>query len=417
MTTLRAMESDTTPEATHINALRRALVDQLRERGEIRSDRVAEAFRAVPRHQFVPEASVEEAYANDVVITKRDERGNLVSSVSAPWIQAEMLEQSGLGPGMRALEIGSGGYNAALMAELVGERGEVITVDIDPEVTDRAQRLLAETGYDRVRVLCADGTYGAGDSAPTGGFDAVIVTAQASDVPAAWTDQLAANGRLVVPLSFGGMHRSVCFEREAGHLRSRELTVCGFVGMRGDNPATGHTVHLSGNDLWLSVDEGQHVDEVALRSAVSSSPQTTVWTGVRLRGDEGVLPSLDLWLVGATTPSGRVCASRQAVQRGLSGWTTAAAATWEGGTIAYMTIRQETSAEGASGFELGVRAYGPDCGRLAEQLAEQIRTWDKDHRSGATPVIRAYPAATSDDQLTPGHVIDKRHTRLVISTS
>lgn len=139
MTTLRTMTTDTAPEAAEPATLRAALVGRLRQQGDIRTDRVAGAFRTVPRHRFAPETPLQEAYADDAVITKQNDRGHPVSSVSAPWVQARMLELSGLGPGMRALELGSGGYNAALMAELVGKHGEVTTVDIDPEVTDRAR--------------------------------------------------------------------------------------------------------------------------------------------------------------------------------------------------------------------------------------------------------------------------------------
>lgn len=409
MSTPQAKTADSADE------LRDELVSKLLERDAIKSSGVEAAFRAVPRHLFLPEVPLAEAYVNDAVVTVRNEHDTAVSSVSAPWIQAMMLEQSGLGPGMRALEIGSGGCNAALIAELVGEQGEVISVDIDPEVSSRAQKLLAETGYDRVRVLCADGTYGAGEDAPTGGFDAIIVTAQAGDIPQAWTAQLAANGRLVVPLTFRGMHRAVCFEREGRHLRSRELTICGFVGMRGDSTSFGRSIHLSGDDLRLTVDEDQHVDEDALRAALSSSPQETIWTGAILRENEGVLASLDAWLVSATAPSGRVYASRQGMERGLSGWMMGAAATWANGSIAYTTVRPQTSADGTDALELGVHAYGPERGVLAERLAEQIRLWDAGHRSRRQPVLRAYPAATDSDELAPGHVIDKRRTRLVLA--
>jgi protein-L-isoaspartate(D-aspartate) O-methyltransferase len=166
--------------AAQAASLRAGLVDELRELRAIRSDRVAEAFRKVPRHLFAPGASLGLAYANDVVIIKRDGRGVAMSSVSAPRIQALMLEQAQLGPGMRCLEIGSGGYNAALMAELVGGDGEVTTVDIDPEVVGRARRCLADAGYPRVNVVLADGEQGAAEHAP---YDRVIVTAGAWDIP------------------------------------------------------------------------------------------------------------------------------------------------------------------------------------------------------------------------------------------
>lgn len=82
-------------------ALRKALAEELLSSGSIASAEVEAAFRAVPRHLFAPEVSLQEAYANDVVRTKRDSHGITISSVSAPWLQAMMLEQAGLGPGMR----------------------------------------------------------------------------------------------------------------------------------------------------------------------------------------------------------------------------------------------------------------------------------------------------------------------------
>jgi len=125
----------------------------------IKDQRVLQAMREVPRHLFVPEGTpLEVAYhADDSVATKREQDGVIISSISAPFIQAQMIEQAGLGPGMSVLEIGSGGYNAALLAEVVGPGGRVVSVDIDPDVTDRASALLDATGYSsRVAVVQAD---------------------------------------------------------------------------------------------------------------------------------------------------------------------------------------------------------------------------------------------------------------------
>lgn len=97
-------------DATSADAYRAALVDQLRELGAIRTERVAGAFRAVPRHLFLPQVPLEEAYANEAVVTKRDEQGVALSSVSAPRLVAMMLEQLRMEPGQRVLEIGSGLY-------------------------------------------------------------------------------------------------------------------------------------------------------------------------------------------------------------------------------------------------------------------------------------------------------------------
>ncbi|MGH3832644.1 MAG: methyltransferase domain-containing protein [Pseudonocardiaceae bacterium] len=183
MSTFRDTNVSTAEEATRVNALREAMVRELREPGWIRSDRVAEAFRAVPRHLFAPGTPLEIAYAtHDSVVTKSNEQGKATSVVSAPYIQAMMMEQAGISPGMRVLEIGSGGYNAALIAELVGEAGQVTTVDIDSDVVDRARSCLAAAGYHKVNVVMADAEGGVPEHAP---YDRVIVTVGAWDIPPA----------------------------------------------------------------------------------------------------------------------------------------------------------------------------------------------------------------------------------------
>src|SRR6266545_1719263 len=179
------------PVADRAAELRAALVDQLRADGKITSPAVEAAFLAVARERFLPaDVTLEVAYGVDnSVVTKRDQHGVSISSVSAAYIQARMLEQAELGPGMTVLEIGSGGLNAALIAEIVGAEGHVVSVDIDPEVIDHAAALLAETGYgSRVRVLAADAEHGVPGEGP---FDAIIVTVGAWDVAPAWLDQLA----------------------------------------------------------------------------------------------------------------------------------------------------------------------------------------------------------------------------------
>jgi len=121
-------------------------VEQLRAHGKITSRAVEAAFRTVARERFLPaDVPLEVAYGVDnSVVTKRDQYGVAVSSVFAAYIQARMLEQADVRPGHRVLEIDSGGLNAALIAEIVGPEGRVVSMDIDPEVIHRAAALLAE---------------------------------------------------------------------------------------------------------------------------------------------------------------------------------------------------------------------------------------------------------------------------------
>src|SRR4051812_2082062 len=115
-------------------ALRQALVDKLRADQSIRSRPVEAAFRAVPRHLFVPETPLEDVY-RDMVIPTKKESGQWISSSSQPTIMAIMLEQLQLKPGQRVLEIGAGtGYNAALIAHIVGSKGYVTTIDLDEDI-------------------------------------------------------------------------------------------------------------------------------------------------------------------------------------------------------------------------------------------------------------------------------------------
>ena len=151
------MKTSTATEPSEATRLRDGCVDQLKADGVIVSPSVEKVMRHVPRHAFAPHASLDDAYSPyAAVITKTGENGVQLSSVSAPQIQAMMLEQARIKTGDRVLEIGSGGLNAAYLAELVGEEANVTSVDIDPGVTGRARRLLDAHGYNQVRVVTAD---------------------------------------------------------------------------------------------------------------------------------------------------------------------------------------------------------------------------------------------------------------------
>jgi protein-L-isoaspartate(D-aspartate) O-methyltransferase len=385
------------------------LVDLLVARGTVTSGPVEAALRTVPRHRFVPDASPDAAYAPDnAVVTKRDAAGKALSSASAPGVVAAMLEQLDVRPGHRILEIGAGtGYNAALLAELTGPSGHVVTVDIDQEVVDEARMALTATGYPHVQVECADGAEGH----PSGGpYDRIIVTAGAWDLPAAWWRQLAADGRLVVPLRItGGTTRSIAFDRHDDHLVSRSMMTCGFLAMRGIGARPEPTLALA-DGVALIFDEKPVVLADALADALTR-PATRTWSGVTIRSGQP-FQDLDLWLATTTAGFCRISAQPHAVEADVA----TPAFRWGGAAVtngtdslAYLTIRPAESRDDIPVFELGVRAHGPD--DLSGSFLEQIRRWDEEHRA-TTPRIDAYlkPA-----RVTAPTVIDKPHTLLTVT--
>jgi protein-L-isoaspartate(D-aspartate) O-methyltransferase len=161
---------------------------QLIPRG-IRDPRVLAAMRRVPRHRFVPAHLGDQAY-NDYPLPIGEDQ-----TISQPYIVALMTEILEPRQQDRVLEIGAGsGYQAAILAELVAQ---VFTMDRVGPLADRAVEMLKSLGYRNIKVRLGDGTLGWPEEAP---FDGIIVTAAAPQVPRPLTEQLALDGRLVIPV-------------------------------------------------------------------------------------------------------------------------------------------------------------------------------------------------------------------------
>lgn len=130
-----------------IQERQRGLVDDLKEQYCITTPAVEQAFLSVPRHVFLPGVPLDKVYADRSIITRRDAEGRPTSSSSQPAIMAIMLEQLDLKPGQRVLEIGAGtGFNAALIASIVGPGGVVVTIDIQPDLVEGARQSLDRAG-------------------------------------------------------------------------------------------------------------------------------------------------------------------------------------------------------------------------------------------------------------------------------
>jgi protein-L-isoaspartate(D-aspartate) O-methyltransferase len=173
-------------------ARRRTMVNRQIEGRGIRDPEVLRAVRAVPRHRFVPAELQESAYDDSPLPI------GFGQTISQPYIVAYMSEILQIEPQHTVLEIGTGsGYQAAVLGELARE---VYTVEIVPELGQRARTTLESLGYRNIHVRIGDGYEGWAEHAP---FDRIMVTAAPDHVPQPLVQQLAVGGRLVLPVGRG----------------------------------------------------------------------------------------------------------------------------------------------------------------------------------------------------------------------
>ncbi|MXG30232.1 methyltransferase, FxLD system [Streptomyces sp. YIM 132580] len=390
--------------------LREQMAESVIRGGWAPSPRVQAALRAVPRHRFLPEARLASAYDDETAVaTVRDEGGAVVSSVSAPWLQADMAEQLHLEPGMQVLEVGSGGYNAELLAHIVGDRGRVVSVDLDPFVVRRALRLCAEAGSGRVTAVLGDGNRGAPGHVPPGGFDAVIITHTATDIAPAWREELAEGGRLVVPLDVGGYTRSITLVRRGDVLHAEHWTYCGFVRDRGAAARAVPTADLAGGEVTVRWELGTEGDTTGLEDAFSDE-RYELSTGLVVAGQFNFET---LQLFAATTLPG-FCRLSVPVGSELVTQQDAAAIVADG-SLAYLThVKISDGPDTADRrSEFFIHAYGAAGPELAERFAACVRTWDREVRESWYPPLSIHPAGTPDDQLPPGDLVDTPACRAV----
>jgi protein-L-isoaspartate(D-aspartate) O-methyltransferase len=412
---------DSTTDTTNQTAaaspeeLRAQMVAKVQQHGYGLRPEVERVLLDTPRHEFVPDATPEAAHNPwQAVITHRFSDGRSLSCISAPFVVAMMLDQLAVAPGNRVLEIGAGtGYNATLLARLSGRDELVTSIDIDPDVTTQAERNLAAMGHGGVQVVTGDGGLGHADNAP---YDRLIATVSPWDIPAAWWDQLAPQARLVAPLRWRGQARGVGFTYTDGRFVSDSMYLCGFVYLVGPDEGERSGPLTTDEMIKLHYDRDQAVDLDGLRG-VFDQPRTTAWSGVTIAGDE---PHDGIWL-RLTVTDPRVCrldvhsdvpaALAEPVQPFRS------PALVEGGSLAYLTSRRQEIGEGEAKqvrWELGAIGHGPAAAELTEHLCEEIRAWAPE-RDTRQPTLLIYPAGTSDADLPAGTVIDKNHSRFVLT--
>ena len=194
-------------------------------RRDIEDPEVLRAMGKVPRHEFVPPALYGESYEDWPLPIGYDQ------TISQPYVVAYMTEALAIEKGSKVLEIGTGsGYQAAVLVEM---GAKVYTIEIIPELGERAAGILDKLGY-RCMTRIGDGYDGWPEAAP---FDAVIVTAAPRTVPKPLVDQLREGGRLVIPVGYGIQNLEV-YTKKKGLLRLLKTLPVRFV------PMTGKSQHI-----------------------------------------------------------------------------------------------------------------------------------------------------------------------------
>jgi len=206
------------PDSSPYSTLQERMVNaQLRSRG-ITDERVLDAMARVPRHEFAPERYRDQAYEDHPLPIAEGQ------TISQPYIVAIMLQALALKASDRVLEIGTGsGYVTALLAELTGE---VFSIERHAALANTARELLSRLGYRNVRVVVGDGTRGFAEGAP---YDAILVSAAASELPHELVDQLAEGGRLMIPVGCDDSQQLHLIEKRNGQPKTTLREMCRFV--------------------------------------------------------------------------------------------------------------------------------------------------------------------------------------------
>jgi protein-L-isoaspartate(D-aspartate) O-methyltransferase len=207
-----------TGERDPYEAERRWMVEsQLRGR-DIRDERVLATMAKVPRHLFVPEGYREEAYQDTPLPI------GFGQTISQPYMVALMTELLELRGEEKVLEIGTGsGYQTAVLAELAGE---VYSVEVIPELSERARRILESLGYRNFHLRVGDGYEGWPEHAP---YDGILVTAAPVEIPPPLLEQLADGGRMAIPVGETYPQQLYLVRKQGERVERRPIIPCLFV--------------------------------------------------------------------------------------------------------------------------------------------------------------------------------------------
>ncbi len=216
-------EKMTDARAAMIQLIRKEIKTPTKKSAE-RLEKILSVMNNVPRQLFVPREQMANAYTLNALPIGYNQ------TISNAYIVARMTAELDLKPTDRVLEIGTGsGYQAAILSRLARS---VYTIEIVPELAERAAAVLAEQSYDNVTVCAGDGYFGLPQQAP---FDAIIVTAGASSIPPRLLAQLKRGGRLIMPVGnvWAREYLTLVKKDIHGNLRQKKLEWTLFVPLTG----------------------------------------------------------------------------------------------------------------------------------------------------------------------------------------
>jgi protein-L-isoaspartate(D-aspartate) O-methyltransferase len=210
---------------TDYAAEREAMVERHLKRRGITEQRIVDAFLAVPREAFVSPEYQHLAYGDHPLPIEAGQ------TISQPYIVALMIQAAGIGPGDHVLEVGAGsGYAAAVISRIARE---VIAIERQHDLVEVARERIRRLAFDNVEIVEGDGTKGCREHAP---FDAIVAAASGSHVPGPLVEQLAPNGRLVMPIGEPGWVQELVkvTKQEDGILKQENLGAVRFVPLIGE---------------------------------------------------------------------------------------------------------------------------------------------------------------------------------------
>lgn len=244
------------------------LIERLREQGDLPDSRIERAFERVPRHLFLPDIPIEQAYQDESIVVRRDMQGEAICVSIFPSIVARMLTHCDLKDGQNILEIGTGtAYSTALIRQVAGQSATITSLELDPTNVRLAKDNLFRAKIPDIQVVQADGAQG---YAPRATYDRIISTVGVWDIPQAWLNQLKPRGKLIVPLWLDGLQVITTFERTEDDTWISTYNSAGvFLYMGGMAQMPTVKKRVGSTSLTLLSDQAMSIDTASLHLLLS----------------------------------------------------------------------------------------------------------------------------------------------------